>query len=182
MSKYEHQGSKENEEAKQRCDTICIPCVRGPSDSLRKQLAKEGVNLIFKKGKTLRQLLFNGEPKRTDRRKNVCYRVPCLNCPFSYIGETSQWWDERESQHKRSIKNKDESNSLYMHLRDNPDHVIGWEKVSFLAYDSRYNQRRLKEAFLIDIFSHEGVMNIEDGMKKDACWNVLLPSLRKRFS
>jgi len=40
----------------------------------------------------------------------------------------------------------------------------------------------MKESVLIDIFSHTGVMNIEDGMKKDACWNVLLPSLRKKFS
>ena len=101
-------------------------------------------------------------------------------CSFSYVGETSQWWDERESQHMRSVKNK--NNSFYIYLKDNPDHVIGWEQVSFLASDSRYNQRRMKESFLIDIFSHTGVMNIEDGMKKDACWNVLLPSLRKDFS
>ena len=161
VSTYQHQKSKKDEEAEHRCDTICIPYVRGPSDSLRKQLAKEGVNLIFKRGRTLRQFLFNGEPKRTERRKNVCYQVPCLNCSFSYIGETSQWWDERESQHKRSVRNRDENNSFYLHLKDNPDHIIGWEKVSFLAFDSRYNYRRMKESVLIDIFSHTGVMNEE---------------------
>ena len=130
----------------------------------------------------MKQFLFFGEPIRPDRRKNICVRVPCLSCSLSYVGETSQGWDKRESQHKRSVKNKDENNSFYIHLKDNPDHVIGWEQVSFLASDSRYNQRRMKESFLIDIFSHTGVMNIEDGMKKDACWNVLLPSLRKDFS
>ena len=94
ISEYEHQKGDKNEEAENRCDTICIPYVRGPSDLLRKQLSKEGVNLIFKKGRTLRQFLFNGEPKKSARKKNVCYRVPCLNCHYSYIGETSQWWDE----------------------------------------------------------------------------------------
>ena len=181
ISSYEHNKKEHNEEAKHRCDTICIPYVRGPSESLRKQLSKEGVNLIFKRGKTLRQFLFNGEPKKSDRRKNVCYRVPCLNCSFCYIGETSQWWDEREKQHKRCIKNQDERNSFWVHLKDNPDHVIGWDKVSFMAFDSRYSQRRMKESFLIDIFANKGIMNIEDGMKKDACWNVLFPSLRKDF-
>ena len=68
-----------------------------------------------------------------------------------------------------------------MHLKENPDHIIGWEQVTFLAFDSRYGQRRMKESILIDVFSHKGVMNIEDGTKKDACWNVLLPSLRKNF-
>ena len=30
-------------------------------------------------------------------------------------------------------------------------------------------------------FCSRGIMNIEDGMDKDACWNGLFPSLRKDF-
>ena len=76
---------------------LCYPELPIPKIStLLIQLSKEGVNLIFKKGRTLRQFLFNGEPKKSARKKNVCYRVRCLNCHYSYIGETSQyqWWDE----------------------------------------------------------------------------------------
>ena len=102
-------------------------------------------------------------------------------CVYIYIYIERERWI-RESQHKRSIKNKDSNNSFFVHLREYPDHVIGWEQGTFLACDSRYSQRRMKESIWIDIFSHKGVMNIEDGMKKDACWNVLLPSLRKNFS
>jgi hypothetical protein len=168
ISSYEKDN---NEEAKHRCDTICIPYVRGPSDSLRKQLAKEEVNLIFKRGKTLRQFLFNGEPKKSDRRKNVCYQlqVPCLTVHSVTLGKP----------HSGGMNGK--SNTSDVHLKDNPDHVIGWDKVSFMAFDSRYSHRRMKESFLIDIFAYRGIMNIEDGMKKDACWNVLFPSLRKDF-
>ena len=99
-------------------------------------------------------------PKKQIEKKNVCYRVPCLNCSFCYIGETSQWWDERESQHKRSIKNNDSNNSFFMHLREYPDHVIRWEQVTFLACDSCYSQRRSKTLILIDVFLYKGVMNI----------------------
>ena len=68
-STYEPRKTDKNKEAENRCDTICIPYVRGPSDSLRKQLAREGVNLVFKRGKTLREFLFNGEPKsQTEER------------------------------------------------------------------------------------------------------------------
>ena len=109
---------------KQNTDVIQLYPIRQRTIRLlSKQLAKECVNLIFKKLKM-------------DRRKNGCYQVPCLNCPIRYIGETSQWWDERESQHKRSVKNREESNSFYVHLRECPDHMLGWEKVSFLAFDS----------------------------------------------
>ena len=67
---------------------IDILYVRGPSAMLRTQLSKEGVDLNFKKGRTLRQFLFNGKAKKLERKKNVCYRVPCLNCTYCYIGET----------------------------------------------------------------------------------------------
>ena len=44
-------------EAEHRTDTLCIPYVRYTyaSDRLRKQLAKEGVNVIFKRGQTFNQ-------------------------------------------------------------------------------------------------------------------------------
>ena len=126
----------------------------------------------------LRQFLFSGEPKKTGE-KNVCYRELCLNSCFCYIRETSQWWDEREAQHKRSIENKYSNNSFYIYLRNNPHHIIGWNQVTFLACDSCYGQRRMKELILNDVFSHKGFMNVEDDMKREACWNVLFPLLRK---
>ena len=70
ISTYEHQNSI-NEEAENRCDTMCVPYVRGPSDLLWKQLSNERVKHIFKKGRTLQQFLFNGEPKKWARKKNV---------------------------------------------------------------------------------------------------------------
>ena len=110
---------------------LCYPELPIPKIStLLIQLSKEGVNLIFKKGRILRQFLFNGV-KKSARKKNVCYRVPYLNCHYSYIGETSQWWDEREKQHKRCIKNQDENNSFWQHLKQNPDHEIGWGQYHF---------------------------------------------------
>ena len=153
-----------------------------PIRFVAKTTCKRRCQPYFQERENFTTISFQWWTQKTDKRKNVCYWVPCLNCSFCYIGETSQWWDEQESQHKRSIKNNDSNNSFFMHLKEYPDHVIGWEQVTFLACDSRYSQRRMKESILIDIFSHKGVMNIEDGMKKDACWNVLLPSLRKNFS
>jgi len=76
ISTYEHQKPDNNEAAEHRCDTICIPYVRGPSDLLRRQLAREGVNLIFKKGRTLRQFLFNGEPKKQTEEKMFVTEYP----------------------------------------------------------------------------------------------------------
>ena len=128
-------------DAEQRTDTLCIPYVRGASDRLRKQLAKEGVNVVFRKGQTLGKYLMNGGPPKNNRRKNVVYKIPCDTCSFCYIGETSQWFDEREVQHKRSMKNCDTNNGIYMHILKHPDHVIAWEKATILDYDRNYYAR-----------------------------------------
>jgi len=113
---YEFKKPKENKEAENRTDTLCIPYVKGASDRLRKQLAKEGVNVIFKKGQTLGRYLINGGPPKSDRKKNIIYKIPCTSCNFCYIGETSQWFDEREKQHKCCVKNCDSNNGIYINI------------------------------------------------------------------
>jgi len=171
-----------NTQAENRTDTLCIPYVRGASDRLRKQMAQEGVNVIFKRCQTLGKYLINGGPPRNDRRKNVIYKIPCATCDFCYVGETSQWFDERESQHKRSMRNCDSNNGIYMHIAKHPDHAIAWEKTTFLDYDRNFYARRMKESLYIDIFSKTGTMNLEDGMYKNHCWNAIMPILRKEMS
>ena len=93
-------------------------------------------------------------------------KLPAMHCNFCYIGETSQWFDERENQHKHSIRNCDTNNGIYMHMLIHPDHVIAWDKVTFLDHDRNFYARRMKESLYIDIFSKTGVMNLEDGMQK----------------
>jgi len=182
IGSYVFDKPKEEREAENRTDTLCIPYVRGASDRLRKQLAREGVNVIFKRGQTLGKYLINGGPPKNNRRKNVVYKITRETCNFCYIGETSQWFDERETQHKRSVKNCDSNNGIYMHILKHPDHVIAWDKATFLDYDRNFYARRMKESFYIDIFSKSGTMNLEDGMLKNQCWNAILPILRGEIS
>ena len=79
-------------------------------------------------------------------------------------------------------KNKDDNNPSWQHLKQNSHHVTRWGQVSFLAFDSRLHQRRMKKSINIDILAHQGGMNIKDGMQKDAYWTVLFPSLHKGCS
>jgi len=92
-------------------------------------------------------MIFNGKFKKKDgRKKNVIYKIPCRDCKLSYIGETSQWYDERESQHKRCIRNQDENNGIFRHIRDT-GHDIAWETVQFLDFNQRTLCRKMKESF-----------------------------------
>ena len=69
-----------------------------------------------------------------------------------------------------------------MHILKHPDHVIAWDKATFLDYNRNFHARRMKESFYIDIFSKSETMNLEDGMLKNQCWNAILPILRGEIS
>jgi len=63
----EHDGIVENNErAKERTESIVVLYIKGVSEKLRKELAKEDVNLVFKKGRTLHSMIFNGKYKKSD--------------------------------------------------------------------------------------------------------------------
>ena len=83
--------SEENKQAENRSESIVVPYVKGISEKLRRDLAKQDVNVVFKKGRTLHSMIFNGKFKKKDGRKeNVIYKIACKDCKLSYIGETLQ--------------------------------------------------------------------------------------------
>ena len=113
----ESDGSKEeNKRAEERTESIVVPYIKGVSEKLRRDLGKEDINVVFKRGQTLHSIIFNGKFKKKDgRKKDLIYKIPCRDCTLCYIGETAQWYDEREKQHERCIRNQDDNNALFRH-------------------------------------------------------------------
>ena len=99
QSYQESDGNKEdNKRAEERTESIVVPYIKGVSEKLRKDLGKEDINVVFKRGKTLHSMIFNGKFKKSDgRKKDLIYKIPCRDCSLCYIGETAQWYDERET-------------------------------------------------------------------------------------
>ena len=104
-------------------------------------------------------------------------KIPCRDCALCYIGETAQWYNEREKQHKRCIQNQDGNNALFRHIKTT-GHEIAWDKVEFIAVETRTQCRKMKESFYINMYAAKnGVMNPSDGTQKDTCWNMIIPIL-----
>ena len=122
------------------------------------------MNVILKKGQTLGRYIINGGPPKSDRKKNSVYKIPCTSCNFCYIGETSQWFDEREKQHKRYAKNCDKNNGINKRLEKHPDDIIAWDEATILDYERNYYAGKMKESIYVDLFAKTGVMNLEDGI------------------
>ena len=97
-----------------------------------KHLKKENVKVVFTQGRMIGDLICNNKPKiPRERWKKKVYQIPCKDCEKIYIGETSQWFDERESQHKCTVSNKDTTNGIAQHVYET-SHIINWEKAELI--------------------------------------------------
>ena len=59
-------------------------------------------------------------------------------------------------------------NALFRHIRTT-GHKIAWDKVEFIAFETRTQCRKMKESFYINMYAAKnGVMNPRDGTQKDS--------------
>ena len=63
-------GYEENKQAENRSEFTVVPYVKGISEKLHRDLAKQDVNIVFKKGRTLHSMIFkeNARKKMEGRR------------------------------------------------------------------------------------------------------------------
>ena len=69
---------------------------------------------------------------------------------FSSNRETSQWFDERESQHQHAVSNKDATNGIAQHVYET-SHIINWEKVELIDSHKYQRNRKIKGAIYISM-------------------------------
>ena len=53
---------------------------------------------------------------------------------------------KRIYQHQYHIQNKKETNGIFKHMEENPNHVIAWENIAFLDQESNWSRRKIKES------------------------------------
>ena len=54
----ESEGNEENKHVENRSESIVVPYIKGILEKLCRDLAKQDVNVVFKKGKTLHSMIF----------------------------------------------------------------------------------------------------------------------------
>jgi len=177
--------------------SISIPYIRGFSENFARNMRKEGIKVVFSKGQTLADHLCKLKPlKGRLEKKDVVYMVDCKVCGISYIGETSQHFQDRAAQHKNCIKRKDKKNGFAMHVKQTLGrkhkskgiNCMDWDSAVFLDSDNHWKKRKIKESLYINAYDAsnklKGLMNLEKGCKIDQCWNqfndVIRGSAEKR--
>ncbi len=110
-------------------------------------------------------------------RCGVVYKIPCMNCYYVYIGETSRPLKTRLSEHKDEVekvtnslintraRRKESATELHKsaitdHAVQN-NHVINWNEVEIVDKDEDFKKRGIREA--LSIRKEKNKMNRDEG-------------------
>ena len=131
----------------QKKSHIVVPYYSGLSESIKNIGSKYGVEVYFKGGSTIKNLLMS--PKDKDpiqKQSGVIYRFQCdrVDCDEEYIGESSRTFGERFMEHlKPPSPIYDHSNITGHNITTNNFNIIGRGDLNLM--------RTIKEALYIRI-------------------------------
>ncbi len=103
------------------------------------------LSLCFKNNRTVKNNLIKNSPQC---HEGCIYTVPCKDCNRFYIGQTGKTLEQRKKKHKYSVRAGQESNALFVHVRDS-SHCIDWENCKKVITSKSFVERNILESSLI---------------------------------
>jgi len=78
-------------------------------------------------------------------RSNVVYKINCLDCDASYVGQTKRTLNARVSEHRNHARRNTTQNSVITDHRSKFSHEFDWDNVKILDEEMNYNKRLIFE-------------------------------------
>ena len=126
---------------------ITVSYYRGLSESIKQRCKNYGVQVYFRGGKTIKNLLM--APKDLDpmmKKSGVIYSYKCgrVECDEEYIGESSRTFGERFKEHQKA------PSPIFDHF-NNTGHCISVENFNMVGREDQNLKRAIKEALYIRV-------------------------------
>ena len=126
---------------------ITVPYYRGLSESIKHRCKNYGVQVYFRGGTTIKNLLM--APKDLDpmmKKSGVIYSYKCgrVECDEEYIGESSRTFEERFKEHQKA------PSPIFDHF-NTTGHSISAEHFNIVGREDQNLKRAIKEALYIRV-------------------------------
>jgi len=79
----------------------------------------------------------------------VVYKIDCLNCSSSYVGQTKRQFRTRLKEHMSDINKKNDVLSVVSNHRLEYNHDMNWDEATILDMESSYIKRLVSEMVYI---------------------------------
>ena len=133
---------------KKKCHVV-IPYAQGTCESFKSICQRYGVQVHFKGGTTLKNLLVSPKYKDTITKKgNVIYWSKCdrIDCEDEYIRESSRTFGERYKEHLKA------PSAIFEH-QNNTGHTPIVDNLKIIGREGHNMARTIKEAIYIRVNS-----------------------------
>jgi len=129
--------------------TTSLPWIPGVSTKLKRAFKKENINVAFKSGKNLQDILCKKNKSTLPPLSSPgVYKVSC-SCGKAYVGETGACIKTRIKQHqKATFEDKVNDSAIAEHHHDCRKEIL-WEETKQLSSESNYFKRKIREALEI---------------------------------
>ena len=138
-------NSKDNNKSK---PYIVVPFMKGLSESCKNICRNHGVEMYFKGGNTIKELLVHHKDKDNILQKGgVIYRYKCgrVDCEDKYIGESGRTFAERFREHMRA------PSPIHDHFNIT-GHEVSLHNFSIVGKEDQNIAKAIKEAMLIRVY------------------------------
>ena len=125
-----------------------LPYISGLSEKIEKIFQHHKIKITHKSQNHVKQYftkLKSTTPKM--KQTHVIYKIPCNDCDGKYIGQTSQYLQERIKAHKYA---KTASTALTKHKTET-DHKFNFQDTSILAFEHNNFKRSILEMIHINV-------------------------------
>ena len=146
---FNHHQNKEKKKTPKRTHPskchIVVPHIEGMGESIKKICKRHGVDIHFKGGRTLKNILVL--PKDEDRITNkncVIYSYSCgsIDCGEEYIGESGRSFGERYKEHLKA------PSPIFQH-QSISGHEVSMDNFRILGREDNTVARTIKESIYI---------------------------------
>ena len=132
INKEVNKQQQRNKERPRAKGSVVIPYVQGISEHMARLFQSKGIRTHYKPINSLRRHLVAPKDKiPMEKRCGTVYKIPCEDCPATYVGESERALKIRLAEHRRPSST---SSPVGEHHRETK-HKIDWKNVKVL--DSR---------------------------------------------
>ncbi|XP_078380796.1 uncharacterized protein LOC144663661 [Oculina patagonica] len=135
------------------CGLAVLPYIKGLTEPLSRLLRNNGIQTTSRPLKTLQQEFVSPKARPpAELQTNVVYKIPCADCPWSYIGETGRCLKTRKKEHIRNTKTFKKGSNIASHAWLN-DHSIDFDSARVID-KGNFRVRKTLESWHTAITNH----------------------------
>ena len=163
---------------------ISIPYYGNLSCKIKTQLKEYNITTVFRNiSKLDKYIKLAKDPLNKSEISNVVYKIPCMDCSKTYVGQTGRMLFARCDKHKKNINlNEKYHNVVTKHRINNKNdtgfqHNFDWDNVEILHKETNYFKRIIAEMFYIKKEGNNSINVMSDLKDYNASYDIILDHL-----